>query len=216
MTKRQREYTFRSNDSRTQLVQLLAALVCLSQLSGWLLMTGMALLKVLGWLELSAGESNSLAGVAELATWVLTGLLLCSGLVFLCWLYRAACNARALGAQGMQVSPAWAVGGFFVPIIHLFLPYQAVKEIWVNGPVDSEPDSIWLKIWWFCLLGSMALSRFADMSAGWETQSGEWGARLLLFTLSAWLTAASAYALLRLVGEINRRQNDWLGNRVFR
>ena len=211
MTKRQREYTFRSNGSLTQLAQLLAALVCLSQLLGWLLMTGMALLKALGWLELSAGESNSLAGVAELATWVLTGLLLCSGLVFLCWLYRAACNARALGARGMQVSPAWAVGGFFVPIIHLFLPYQAVKEIWVNGSVDSEPDSIWLKIWWFCLLGSMALSRFSEISAGWETQGGEWGVRLLLFTLSAWLTAASAYALLRLVGEINRRQNRLAG-----
>ena len=111
----------------------------------------------------------------------------------------------------MQVSPAWAVGGFFVPIIHLFLPYQAVKEIWVNGPVDSEPDSIWLKIWLFCLLGSMALSRFTDISAGWETQGGEWGVRLLLFTLSAWLTAASAYALLRLVGEINRRQNRLAG-----
>jgi len=157
MTKRQREYTFHPNDSLTQLAQLLAALVCLSQLLGWLLVTGMALLKALGWLELSAGESNSLAGVAELATWVLTGLLLCSGLVFLCWLYRAACNARALGAQGMQVSPAWAVGGFFVPIIHLFLPYQAVKEIWVNGPVDSEPDSISLKmansIWSMCKTG---------------------------------------------------------------
>jgi hypothetical protein len=111
----------------------------------------------------------------------------------------------------MQVSPAWAVGGFFVPIIHLFLPYQAVKEIWVNGPVDSEPDSIWLRVWWFGLLGSMALSRFADISAGWETQGGEWGIRLLLFTLSAWLTAASAYALLRLVGEINRRQNRLVG-----
>ena len=211
MTKRQREYTFRPNDSLTQLAQLLAALVCLSQLLGWLLVTGIALLKALGWLELSAGESNSLAGVAELATWVLTGLLLCSGLVFLCWLYRAACNARALGEQGMQVSPAWAVSGFFVPIIHLFLPYQAVKEIWVNGSVDSEPDSIWLRIWWFGLLGSMALSRFADISAGWETQDGEWGIRLLLFTLSAWLTAASAYALLRLVGEINRRQNRLAG-----
>ena len=211
MTKRQREYTFRPNDSLTQLVQLLAALVCLSQLLSWLLLAGTALPKALGWLELSDEVLDSLTRVAEFGAWVLIGLLLCSGLVFLCWLYRAACNARALGAQGMQVSPAWAVSGFFVPIIHLFLPYQAVKEIWVNGPVDSEPDSIWLRIWWFGLLGSMALSRLADISAGWETQGGEWGIRLLLFTLSAWLTAASAYALLRLVGEINRRQNRLAG-----
>ena len=211
MIKRQHEYTFRPNDSRTQLVQLLAALVCLSQLLSWLLLAGTALPKVLGWLELSDEGFDGLAGGAEFGAWVLIGLLLCSGLVFLCWLYRAACNARALGAQGMQVSPAWAVSGFFVPIIHLFLPYQAVKEIWVNGSVDSEPDSIWLKIWWFGLLGSMALSRFADISADWEAQGGEWGIRLLLFTLSAWLTTASAYALLRLVGEINRRQNRLAG-----
>ena len=178
MTKRQREYTFRPNDSLAQLVQLLAALVCLSQLLSWLLLAGTALPKALGWLEISDKVFNGLVGVAEFGAWVLMGLLLCSGLVFLCWLYRAACNARALGAQGMQVSPAWAVSGFFVPIIHLFLPYQAVKEIWVNGPVDSEPDSIWLRIWWFGLLGSMALSRFADISAGWETQGGEWGIRL--------------------------------------
>ncbi|OFK89819.1 MULTISPECIES: hypothetical protein [Eikenella] len=97
MTKRQCEYTFRPADSLTQLVQLLAALVCLSQLLSWLLLAGTALPKALGWLEISDEVLDSLAGVAEFGAWVLIGLLLCSGLVFLCWLYRAACNARALG-----------------------------------------------------------------------------------------------------------------------
>ena len=99
MTKRQREYTFRPNDSCTQLVQLLAALVCLSQLLSWLLLAGTALPKALGWLEISDKVFNGLVGVAEFGAWVLMGLLLCSGLVFLCWLYRAACNARALGRR---------------------------------------------------------------------------------------------------------------------
>ena len=84
MIKRQHEYTFRPNDSRTQLVQLLAALVCLSQLLSWLLLAGTALPKALGWLELSDEVFDSLAGVAEFGAWVLIGLLLCSGLVFLC------------------------------------------------------------------------------------------------------------------------------------
>ncbi|WP_153712351.1 hypothetical protein [Eikenella corrodens] len=97
MTKRQREYTFRPTDSLTQLVQLLAALVCLSQLLSWLLLVGTALPKALGWLELSDEVLDSLTRVAEFSAWVLIGLLLCSGLVFLCWLYRSACNARALG-----------------------------------------------------------------------------------------------------------------------
>ena len=67
MTKRQREYTFRPNDSLTQLVQLLAALVCLSQLLSWLLLAGTALPKALGWLELSDEVLDSLAGWWSLA-----------------------------------------------------------------------------------------------------------------------------------------------------
>ena len=67
MTKRQREYTLRPNDSLTQLVQLLAALVCLSQLLSWLLLAGTALPKALGWLELSDEVFDSLAGVVECA-----------------------------------------------------------------------------------------------------------------------------------------------------
>ena len=52
MTKRRREYTFCPNDSLTQLVQLLATLVCLSQLLSWLLLVGAVLPKALDWLEL--------------------------------------------------------------------------------------------------------------------------------------------------------------------
>ena len=136
MIKRQHEYTFRPNDSRTQLVQLLAALVCLSQLLSWLLLAGTALPKVLGWLELSDEVLDSLTRVAEFGAWVLIGLLLCSGLVFLCWLYRAACNARALGAQGMQVSPAWAVSGFFradYPSVSALSGSEGNLGKWVGG-----------------------------------------------------------------------------------
>ena len=36
--------------------------------------------------------------------------------LFCCWIYRANCNARALGAQGMSFTPGWSVGWFFIPI----------------------------------------------------------------------------------------------------
>lgn len=205
MNKGQRRYVFRGNDGRTGLVQLLAALAGLGYAAGWLWLGGSALLGLLGWLELSAEGVRRLVDLMALAGWAQMVLFVCSGLVFLAWLYRAACNARALGAVGMQVSPAWAVGGFFVPCIQLFLPYQAMREIRANGALDSEPEGWLLRIWWFGLLGGMGLDRFGSMQE-WEAQADgvSW---LLLITLSSWLLAGSAYALLRLVGEINARQN---------
>jgi hypothetical protein len=49
---------------------------------------------------------------------------------FLMWVHRAAKNLRALGATNLEFTPGWAVGYYFVPILNLFKPYQAMKEIW--------------------------------------------------------------------------------------
>jgi hypothetical protein len=57
-------------------------------------------------------------------------------ILFCVWVHRTNRNARALGALGMNFTPGWSVGWFFVPIMNLFKPYQAVKEIYQS----SEPD----------------------------------------------------------------------------
>jgi len=53
-----------------------------------------------------------------------------SGFLILKWIYRANYNARQLGAEGMNFTPGWSVGWYFVPIATLWKPYQAMKEIW--------------------------------------------------------------------------------------
>lgn len=53
-----------------------------------------------------------------------------TGVSFLMWIHQANRNARALGAEGMKFTPGWAVGWYFVPILNLWKPYQAMKEIW--------------------------------------------------------------------------------------
>lgn len=45
------------------------------------------------------------------------------------WIYNAACNVRALGARGLDTSPGWAVGWYFVPFMCLFKPFLAMEEI---------------------------------------------------------------------------------------
>jgi hypothetical protein len=57
-------------------------------------------------------------------------LFIVTGIVFLVWIHRANRNARALGAEGMQFTPGWSVGWFFVPIMSLWKPFQVMREIW--------------------------------------------------------------------------------------
>jgi hypothetical protein len=66
-------------------------------------------------------QVTALLGVAALlAAYVLGGI----------WMYRAACNVRALGARGFDTTPGWTVGWFFVPIANWFKPFVAMSEIW--------------------------------------------------------------------------------------
>jgi hypothetical protein len=99
---------------------------------------------------------------------VLMGVALLSALFFLIWIYRAHKNLRALGATDLSYSPAWAVGGFFVPILNIVRPYQVMSEIWKasayrarrsRGPswiYESTP--IFVTAWW----GLWLFSGFLD------------------------------------------------------
>lgn len=74
------------------------------------------------------------------------------------WIYRASKNTRALGATGLRSSPGWAVGSYFVPIVNLFAPFIAMREIWQasadpgNWPAARRTPLLgW---WWFLWLAA--------------------------------------------------------------
>lgn len=90
-------------------------------------------------------------------------------IVFCCWIYRANRNVRALGAQGLRISPGWAVGYFFVPILNWWRPYQAMKDLWRASKNPAawdcvKPGAI-LGIWWGLWLVSNILG-YAAMQDG--------------------------------------------------
>lgn len=81
-------------------------------------------------------------------------VLLITGIAFFKWTYRANVNSRGFGAQGMEFSPGWAVGWYFIPIMNLFKPFQALKEIWQvsKNPSDwSNQNSSAVLGWWWAL-----------------------------------------------------------------
>lgn len=87
-----------------------------------------------------------------------------SGFLILKWTYRVSRNAHAL-SQGLQVSPPWAVGWYFVPVAWLWKPFQALRETW---QASSQPDN-WkeaavpgrLRWWWGLWIASNFLSQIS-------------------------------------------------------
>lgn len=124
------------------------------------------------------GEANDLReriiGLVDVAFRLLTVV------IFGRWIFRANKNARALGADDLPTTPGWAVGYFFVPILSLWRPYQAMRDLWQasHNPASwhtTAAGSI-LPVWWTLwilsnIIGQIAfrLSLHATDVAGFRT-----------------------------------------------
>jgi RNA polymerase subunit RPABC4/transcription elongation factor Spt4 len=71
--------------------------------------------------------------------WVYIGGYIGAGVVYLFWIHRAYKNLLAFNVPGLNYSPGWAVGGFLVPFLNLWRPYQVIREIW-RGSGTSALD----------------------------------------------------------------------------
>ena len=67
---------------------------------------------------------QQLIGIIQFSLFIITSI------VFLRWIYFSNSNSRSLGASGMQFTPGWTIGYYFVPYLNLYKPYIAMKEIW--------------------------------------------------------------------------------------
>ena len=143
-------YTYQPICGLTRLLKILlvlgAAMAVVSMLSSFM----QAELLSRGSFSEAEAQANDLReqaiGLLQLALYLFTVV------IFGVWIVRANKNVRALGASDLPITPGWAVGYFFIPILNLWRPYQAMKDLWrashnpaswgvtAAGPV--------LPIWW--------------------------------------------------------------------
>lgn len=107
------------------------------------------------------GENAALAlgALGGIAVWLVATVL--AAVAYCVWVYAAARNLRALGAEFLQTSPGWCVGSFFVPFANLVVPYRGVREIYDAS--DPGPHGVagvrrppgWvLPLWWGTWIGA--------------------------------------------------------------
>jgi hypothetical protein len=78
------------------------------------------------------------------------------------WIHRAHKNLFDAGFDGLEYTPGWSVGWFFIPFANLVKPFQAMKELWQASlagndwnPGDETPGT--MIGWWACWLGGNIL-----------------------------------------------------------
>lgn len=106
------------------------------------------------WMQRLSGDiSYKTAREMQSNLWIVlppslsTLIFLVTSVLFLVWIHRAYSNLQVFGTQGLQHSPGWAVGWWFIPIFNLFRPYQVMKEIYLaSDPKQDAQSSIdWKK-----------------------------------------------------------------------
>ncbi len=97
----------------------------------------------------ASDDRVAMVGVVWLVSWLVAGI------VWLTWQHRAHRQLRQLGTQGLQFTPGWGVGWWFVPVANLWKPYQGIKELWVasdpeKGASDWRGGKAWTVLpWWW-------------------------------------------------------------------
>jgi len=118
-----------------------------------------------------ADANDALQGLVAIAYLI---VFIITGVAFLKWIYRANLNSRGFGAKDMKFTPGWSIGYYFIPILNLYKPYHAMKEIW---QVSKSPEN-WqaqeasdLLTWWWAL---WLLAGFVDQALfrlSWDAET---------------------------------------------
>lgn len=144
----------------------------------------------------------------------LLGALLACVILFCMTVNRFNKNARALGSKGMEYSPGWTVGWFFIPIANLFKPYQAIRETYQasdprTGDYDWRQSQIQAPLgwWWTAWIVSNIVDNIETRLA-WRQITVPVEVSLGVSALSLVLTIAAGVLAICVVRAILARQEE--------
>ncbi len=132
------------------------------------------------------------------------------------WIHRGHRNLHEYGLDGLEFTPGWAVGWYFIPFANLIKPYQAMRELWNAstgaGETFSSEAPGFLKAWWGTWLAGNIIGNISSRTAD-SLDPSVLQLSATLGALSGALTIAAAWLLLRLIREITEGQANGLGVR---
>jgi hypothetical protein len=144
------------------------------------------------------------------------------GIIAFClWIYRANRNLYKHQLHGMEFTPGWSVGWFFIPIATFWMPFRAMREIWKGSTTidnddekehwkTNEPSSI-LGVWWALYVGGRIFAYIGiffllGAEKGITQEEFLTGTAFVIFSITAILTAN--FLIMKIVHEITKMQSS--------
>jgi hypothetical protein len=96
---------------------------------------------------------------ADFLNHALPVLVVVTAAFFITWLYVQYRRLHSSSAHA-RLAPGWAIGGWFVPIVNLVLPYLVVADVWKATGGRRSGGRALVACWWasYLLSGVLALS----------------------------------------------------------
>ncbi len=156
----------------------------------------------------SSAEFNDLFKV--LIFWVQATIYIITAVLILMWIYRANYNVHELGATNMTFNPVMSVVWFFVPVMGLWKPYQAMLQLWMasHEPVNwkSAKSHPVVLTWWLLWLATIAIGFVSLEMAQRAVDNSTASQASMVEMLSDFVTLLSTLAMLMLVRHIHQAQ----------
>lgn len=138
--------------------------------------------------------------------------LLVTGILFIIWLHTAHRSAR-MDRAVLRHKSGWAIGGWFVPVLNLWRPFQMVTDVRRGATGDETVGASLLQGWWWGAWLALSASSVAVSSLYDDAAAAPEGAAYAeaLRSAASWerlscaLTAVSAILAILLVREIAAR-----------
>lgn len=160
-------------------------------------------------LQTKDGVLALFAGASILCGWVPVMIGLAT--LFSIFFYRANSTLRACGVRGLEYTPGWAAGWFYVPFANLMLPHAVACELWRASEPPAADERIeargWTKapvpkfvhVWWILFVAGLVSDRVAQH---FDTS---WGASVPVLALQLCIWIPAALYARRLVKELEER-----------
>lgn len=121
-------------------------------------------ISLLSNLPINSEEANANDMRQGISAFASITILVVTSIFFGMFVVRAHRNVRGFGAEGMTITPGWAFGYFFVPILSLFKPYIAMSELWraSQSPLRwSNLTKGLVPLWWTLWIVSSILGQIS-------------------------------------------------------
>jgi hypothetical protein len=163
-----KNHKVRDNSKRAKTAQILIWLVIIAEsisiISSYFQYDMLSKIKGFQFISDSEANANDLREQAVGAVYLVIYII--SGITFIQWFRRAYYNL--MQRTNCNTTDGWAAGGWFVPIMNWFKPYQMMNELWTKtgallkkNDVSTSILGIWWTLWIVTSIASNAVNRIA-------------------------------------------------------